>query len=59
MQDTVKFELSATEAAQIQAEIQKCKIEMQFANERMKKDQIEIERLKARTRAMLAELRAA
>ena len=58
MDDTARFGVSADEAAQIQGAIQECILEMHRANERMKKDQEEIERLKAKTRAMLAELEA-
>ena len=59
MEKTIKIEVPADEAAQIQTAIQECIAEMQRANERMKKDQAEIERLNAKTRAMLAELEAA
>jgi hypothetical protein len=58
MDETARFEISPDEAARIQAAIQACILEMQRANERMKKDQEEIERLRAKTRAMLAELEA-
>ncbi len=56
MDKTIKIEVSADEAAQVQAEIQRYFEEIERANERTKKDQAEIERLKVRTRAMLAEL---
>ena len=59
MEKTIKIEVPADEVVQIQTAIQECIAEMQRANERMKKDQAEIERLKAKTRAMLAELEAA
>ena len=59
MEKTIKFEVPVDEAVQVQAAMQECIAEMQRANERMKKDQAEIERLKAKTRAMLAELEAA
>lgn len=56
MEQTIKTELPATEAAQIQAQMREHIAEMQRANERIKKDQAEIERLKAKTRATLAAL---
>lgn len=56
MEQTIKTELPATEVAQIQAQMREYIAEMQRANERIKKDQAEIERLKAKTRATLAEL---
>lgn len=56
MEKTIPVEVSADEAAQVQAEIQHYFEEIERANERMKKDQAEIVRLKTRTRAMLAEL---
>lgn len=56
MEKTIEVEVPADEAAQVQAEIQHYFEEIERANERMKKDQAEIERLKGRTRAMLAEL---
>jgi len=58
MDDTARFEVTEDEATRIQQAIQECILEMHRANERMKKDQQEIERLKAKTRAMLAELEA-
>ena len=58
MDETARFEVSADEAVRIQGAIQECILEMQRANERMKKDQAEIERLKEKTRAMLADLEA-
>ncbi len=56
MQKVLKLEIPAEEVAQVQAEIEHLLTEMRASNERMKKDQEEIERSKARTRAMLAEL---
>lgn len=56
MDDITSIEATEDEAAQIQAEIQYYFSEIEQANERMKKDQAEIERLKSRTRAILAEL---
>jgi hypothetical protein len=56
MDKTIKMEISATEAAEIQTQIHEYIAEMQQANERIKKDQEEIDLLKTRTRATLAEL---
>jgi len=56
MDKTIKMEISATEAAEIQTQIHEYIAEMQRANERIKKDQEEIDLLKTRTRATLAEL---
>ena len=56
MKDIIKIELPASEAAQVQAEIREQIAEMQRANERIKKNQEEIERLKAKTRATLRDL---
>ena len=52
----VNLEVSADEAAQIQAEIQHYLNEIDRSQERMKQKHEEIERSKNRTRAMLAEL---
>ncbi len=59
MPESVTAELPANETTQIQAEIRASIAEMQRANERIKKDQDEIQRLKRKTRATLAELREA
>ncbi len=56
MEETITTEVSADEAAQVQAEIQHYFEEIERSKERMKKDQAEIVRLKTRTRAMLTEL---
>lgn len=56
MDKTIKMEVSAAEAAQIQTQIHEYITEMQQANERIKKDQEEIDLLKAKTRTTLAEL---
>lgn len=52
-------ELPTHEDAAIRAEIQKCIAEMQRSNERVKKDQEEIQRLKHKTQAVIAELQEA
>lgn len=59
MPDTITAEPSVHEAAEIQAEIRKCIAEMQRANERIKKDQEEIQHLKQKTQAIIADLREA
>lgn len=58
MEQTITPEISAPETAQIQSQVRELIAEMQCANERIKKDQDEIQRLKARTRATLAALAA-
>ena len=56
MEQTFSFDVPAKEAKQIQAQMREYMAEMQRSNERIKKDQEEIDRLKAKTRANLAEL---
>ncbi len=56
MEQTYSFDVPAKEAKQIQAQMREYIAEMQRSNERIKKDQEEIDRLKAKTRANLAEL---
>jgi hypothetical protein len=56
MQKMLKLEIPAEEAAQVQAEIEHLLGEMRASQERMQKDQEEIERLKKRTRANLSEI---
>lgn len=56
MEKMVAIEVSAAEAAQVDAEIARYFAEIERSQERMKQDQAEIVRLKTRTRAMLAEL---
>lgn len=58
MEQTFLSDVSAREAKQMQAQMREYMAEMQRSNERIKKDQEEIDRLKARTRANLAELAA-
>jgi uncharacterized protein YaaN involved in tellurite resistance len=48
-----------TEEAEIKAAIEKIFVGIEHEHEKMKEDQEEIERLKARTRAVLAQLEAA
>ena len=56
MEQTFSFDVPASEAKQMQAQMREYIAEMQRSNERIKKDQEEIDRLKAKTRANLAEL---
>jgi len=58
MSGTVTPELTAEES-EIKAAIEKLFIEIDRAHEQMKRDQEEIECSKARTRAILAKLKAA
>ena len=59
MDDPLRIDITADEAAKFEAAISQCMVAMQQANEQMASDQAEIERLKAETRAMLARLKAA
>ena len=59
MQKTLDAKLTATEAARIEAAITKCDEALGRLFKQMKQDQTETEKLKAQTRAMLAELKAA
>jgi len=52
------IEISAWEAADFEAFLDQCLAEMARANERMEKDQVEIEQLKAETRAKLESIKA-
>ena len=55
MQNIVKIEVSADEAAQVQNALDAYILEMEHASERMKKDQEEIDRLKEETKAIAVE----
>ena len=59
MEKTIKIEVPTNESRRMQAAVEECISEMQRANDRMQKDQLEIEHLKAKTRAMLTELETA
>jgi hypothetical protein len=52
------IEISASEAADFEAFLDQCLAEMARANEQMKKDQAEIERLKAKTQATMESIKA-
>lgn len=59
MDNPVMMDVNPDEAARIEAAIDECIAAMKIANAQMANDQAEIERLKAETRTMLTELRAA
>jgi hypothetical protein len=59
MPKTLDVKLTASEAERIEATISKCDEALTRVFKRMKKDQAEIEKLKAQTRAILAEMKAA
>ena len=59
MAKTLEAKLTASEAAEIKAAITKCDLALRRVFRQMKRDQAEIEKLKAETRAMLTELKAA
>ncbi len=52
MQKIIKIEVSADEAAEVQAALDSYVVEMKHASERMKRDQEEIDRLKEETRTI-------
>lgn len=59
MDNPVMMDVNPDEAARIEAAIDECIAAMKIANLQMANDQAEIERLKAETRKMLTELKAA
>lgn len=59
MDKSSTIDISQDEAEKIETAINECLDTMQKANEQMASDQVEIERLKAETRAILAKLEAA
>ena len=59
MDKTLDSNMSPDETADIKAAIEKTCAEIARAVEQMRKDQVEIDQLKAETRAMLEKLRAA
>jgi hypothetical protein len=58
MSKPLTFEFTAEEVAEFEATMEALFAEMQRANEPMKQDQAEIDRLKAETRAIAEETRA-
>ncbi len=59
MSKTITPDVTANEAGDYEEAINKMLAEMKQANEKMDRDQEEIERLKAETREILARLKAA
>jgi hypothetical protein len=59
MEETLEVKLTGGEAARIEAAIAKCDEALLRVFKQMKKDQAEIEKLKAQTRTILAGLKAA
>ena len=59
MDNPVMMDVNPDEAARIEAAIDECFAAMKLANKKMASDQAEIERLKAETRTMLTQLKAA
>lgn len=57
MAETIKLEIPRAEAEQFQSLIEECLVKMRQAQIEMERDQEEINRLKAQTRAKLAEIR--
>jgi hypothetical protein len=58
MQKTLDIKLTGSEASRIAAAIDKCDASLREIFRRMKKDQTEIERLKAHTQKILADIKA-
>jgi Asp-tRNA(Asn)/Glu-tRNA(Gln) amidotransferase C subunit len=58
MEETIKLEMTKTEAEQFQAMITDILEKMRQANERMERDAEETARLKVETRAMLDQIKA-
>jgi hypothetical protein len=56
MDKTLLAEPTAEEAARMRTEIAECLAEIKKLRDRMRRDQVEIEKSRARTRAMLADL---
>ncbi len=56
MEKTISMELTADEAAKLSALMELCIAKMDDAHEQMAKDQVEIDRLSAKTRATLERL---
>lgn len=51
------YQIDAEEARQLETAVDECVAAMQQANQRMDRRQVEIDRLKAETRAMLNQIR--
>lgn len=59
MEETIKLEMTKSEAEQVQAMIADCLEKMRQSNERMDREEEEIARLKAETRIMLDQIKVA
>lgn len=59
MDKPINIEITANQAARLHDAFRECIAEIKRAREAMKKDQVEIERLKAETRSILAQVKAA
>jgi hypothetical protein len=59
MEKVLDVKLSTNEAERIESAIKECDKSIRKIVRKMEKDQIEIERLKAETRQLLAEMKAA
>ena len=59
MEETIKLEMTKSEAKQLQAMIADCLEKMRQSNERMDSEEEEIARLKAETRIMLNQIKVA
>ncbi len=57
MEDALTIKPSTEEAAQFQLAIAQCLMEVDQLREQMSRDQMEIDRSRTRTRALLAELK--
>ena len=57
MAKVMTFQIDADEAKQLETAVNECVTEMQQATQRMDARQVEIDKLKAETRAMLAQIR--
>lgn len=58
MEKPVTYQIEAEEVRQLEAAVNECVVEMQQANQRMEGRQVEIDKLKAETRAMLNQIRS-
>lgn len=58
MEKTLDLKLSVSEASRLEPAIAKCEEALRRIFRRMKKDQAEIEKLKAQTRARLADMKS-
>lgn len=57
MAKTITYEIDAEEAKRLETAVNECIAQMQEADQRMDRRQLEIDQLKAETRAMLNQIR--